>query len=55
MGGLKALLVLHSPLLYLQAADKLCMCLRREVSKGDGDGVEVGAVQAGVMGQGEQH
>lgn len=47
MGGLKALDVLHSPFLHLQAVDKLWMFLGRAASQGDGDGMEIGAVQAG--------
>lgn len=42
MGGLKALLMLHSPLLHLQALDELWMCLRREVSQGGRDRMEAG-------------
>lgn len=41
-GGLKALLMLHSPFLHLQAVDKLWMCSGREVSQGDGNGMEAG-------------
>lgn len=39
MGGLKALLMLHSPFLHLQAVDELWICLRREGKPRRRDGV----------------